>query len=86
APDGIVREGDVLTEAESGDFVLCRTTMPLVKLFFEFLVQHKKAIIKGSDIGVHLIELIGKITTISDLKTFWENELLDFRKDLKNKG
>ena len=86
APEGTVREGDVLTEAESGDFVLCRTTMPLVKLFFEFLVQHKKAIIKGSDIGVHLIELIGKITTIGDLKIFWENELLDFRKDLKSKG
>jgi DNA helicase-2/ATP-dependent DNA helicase PcrA len=86
APEGTVREGDVLTEAESGDFVLCRTTMPLVKLFFEFLVQHKKAIIKGSDIGIHLIELIGKIATLSELKTFWENELLDFRKDLKSKG
>ena len=86
APDGIVREGDVLTEAESGDFVLCRTTMPLVKLFFEFLVQHKKAIVKGSDIGIHLIELIGKIKTIKELTEYWELELLNFRKDLKTKG
>ena len=86
APDGVVREGDVLTEAESGDFVLCRTTMPLVKLFFEFLVQNKKAIVKGSDIGVHLIELIGHIATLSELKVFWEQELQNFRADLKSKG
>lgn len=86
APDGIVREGDVLNEAESGDFVLCRTTMPLVKLFFEFLVQHKKAIVKGSDIGIHLIELIGKITTLSELKSYWETELQNFAVDLKSKG
>jgi DNA helicase II / ATP-dependent DNA helicase PcrA len=86
APDGIVREGHVLEEAESGDFVLCRTTMPLVKLFFEFLVQHKKAIVKGSDIGVHLKELIGKIKTLAELKTFWEQELDNFKADLKSKG
>ena len=86
APDGIVREGSVLTEAESGDFVLCRTTMPLVKLFFEFLIQNKKAIVKGSDIGVHLIELIGHITSLSELKTFWEQELQNFSADLKSKG
>ena len=86
APDGIVREGNVLTEAESGDFVLCRTTMPLVKLFFEFLIQNKKAIIKGSDIGIHLIELIGKINNIKELINFWEQELLNFRLDLKSKG
>lgn len=86
APDGVVREGDVVAEAQSGDFVLCRTTMPLVKLFFEFLTQHRKAIIKGSDIGVHLIELIGKINNIEKLITFWEGELASFRKDLKKEG
>jgi len=86
APDGLVRDGDVLKEAESGDFILCRTTMPLVKLFFEFLTQHKKAIIKGSDIGIQLIELIGKINNLSKLVTFWESELSIFRKDLKADG
>lgn len=86
APDGIVRDGNVLEEAQSGDFVLCRTTMPLVKLFFEFLTQHKKAIIKGSDIGLQLIDLIGKINNIEKLKNFWENELSVFRKDLKSTG
>jgi len=86
APEGLVRDGNVLEEAESGDFVLCRTTMPLVKLFFEFLTQNKKAIIKGSDIGVHLIELIGKINSIEKLKSFWETELAKFKKDLKSEG
>jgi len=86
APEGSVRDGNVLQEAESGDFVLCRTTMPLVKLFFEFLTQQKKAIIKGSDIGVHLIELIGKINNIEKLILFWEGELASFRKDLKKEG
>jgi superfamily I DNA/RNA helicase len=86
APDGIVRDGSVIAEAQSGDFVLCRTTMPLVKLFFEFLTQNKKAIIKGSDIGVHLIELIGKINNIENLITFWNKELAKFRKELKADG
>lgn len=86
APDGIVREGDVLTEAESGDFILCRTTMPLVKLFFQFLIQNKKAIIKGSDIGVHLIELIGKINNLKELIEFWEDELIAFSSTLKSSG
>jgi superfamily I DNA/RNA helicase len=86
APDGDVRDGNVLTEAQSGDFVLCRTTMPLVKLFFEFLTQGKKAIIKGSDIGIHLIELIGKINNLPKLVSFWEEELAAFRRDLKANG
>jgi len=86
APDGDVRDGNVITEAQSGDFVLCRTTMPLVKLFFEFLTQQKKAVIKGSDIGIHLIELIGKINNLEKLVKFWEEELAAFRRDLKANG
>ncbi len=86
APEGSVRDGNVLEEARSGDFVLCRTTMPLVKLFFEFLTQQRKAIIKGSDIGLHLIELIGKINSIDKLINFWESELAKYKKDLKSEG
>jgi DNA helicase II / ATP-dependent DNA helicase PcrA len=86
APDGIVRNGSAINEAKGGDFILCRTTMPLVKLFFEFLLQHKKAIVKGSDIGLHLIELIGKIKTIDELAKYWERELNNFKHDLTVKG
>ncbi len=86
APDGLVRDGNVVSEAQSGDFILCRTTMPLVKLFFEFLTQKRKAIIKGSDIGLQLIELIGQINTLEKLVTFWNAELAKFKKDLKADG
>ena len=86
APDGIVRDGSVLEEAESGDFVLCRTTMPLIRLFFEFLLQQKKAVIKGSDIGIHLIELIGSYKSLDKLTTHWRNALNDYGKELKAKG
>jgi DNA helicase-2/ATP-dependent DNA helicase PcrA len=86
APDGVVREGSILDEAESGDFVLCRTTMPLVKLFFHFLLQKKKAVIKGSDIGLSLIEMIGTNRTIEALTEHWEKEMADFRADMRKKG
>jgi DNA helicase-2/ATP-dependent DNA helicase PcrA len=45
AIDGQVREGDVLAEAESGDFILSRTAAPLIDLFFMFLDENKKATI-----------------------------------------
>ena len=86
APEGIVREGSVLSEAESGDFVLCRTTMPLVKLFFDFLGREKKATIKGSDIGIQLIELIGKTNTLPELIQFWNHEIETFKNDLLDTG
>jgi len=86
APEGIVRNGSVLDEAKDGDFVLCRTTMPLIKLFFEFLTQHKKVVIKGSDIGLQLIELIIKIKSIGALDKYWTYKLQKFRKDLQREG
>lgn len=87
APEGIVRQnGNVLEEATNGDFVLCRTTMPLVELFFQFLAKDKKAIIKGSDIGVHLIELIGNIDTVENVVKHWNKELTNFRNELFNSG
>jgi len=86
APEGSVRDGNVLEEAQSGDFVLCRTTMPLVRLFFQFITQHKKAVIKGSDIGNNLIELMGTINNLEKLISYWESELAAFRNDLRKEG
>ena len=83
---GIVREGDVLTESQSGDLILCRTTTPLIKLFFHFLVNHKKAYIRGNDIGIRLIELIGSCQTLPDLKNHWDRELKKYQNDLYSKG
>jgi len=86
AHQGIVRNGSILEEATDGDFVLCRTTMPLVKLFFTFMLQEKKAIIKGSDIGISLVEMTKDHTNIPDLIRFWNKELTDFAKVLKARG
>jgi superfamily I DNA/RNA helicase len=86
AHDGIVREGSILKEARDGDFVLCRTTMPLVKLFFTFLLENKKAIIKGSDIGISLVEMTKEHKSVVETLKFWDGELLDFEKLLRSKG
>jgi len=84
--NGIVRDGDVLTEPESGDFILCRTTAPLVKLFFHFLVNGEKATIKGSDIGLSLIDMIGDFKNQIELVNHWRNKLSKLGTDLKNAG
>jgi hypothetical protein len=87
APDGIVRyDGNVLIEAKEGDFVLCRTTAPLVKLFFELLSQDKKVMIKGSDIGLKMLDLIGNIDTIDNLIKHWQDELWQYKNDLYKEG
>ena len=86
APEGSVRKGNVLEEASDGDFVLCRTTAPLIQLFFEFLTQRKKAVIKGADIGLQIIDLIGKMGSLDDLIIFWEQELVRYRTELSDQG
>jgi superfamily I DNA/RNA helicase len=86
AHEGLVREGSILKEARDGDFVLCRTTMPLVKLFFTFLLDKKKAIIKGSDIGISLVEMTKNHKSVAETLKFWDNELKEFEKNLKSKG
>lgn len=86
AADGIVRNGNVLIEAEDGDFVLSRKTFPLVKLFFELLVDNKKAYIKGSDIGESLIDFTKDHTTTSQLDASLTNKLAEYREKLRKHG
>ncbi|GAG99934.1 unnamed protein product, partial [marine sediment metagenome] len=78
--------GSILDEAKDGDFVLCRTTMPLVKLFFTFLLEKKKAIIKGSDIGISLVEMTKNHKSVAETLKFWGGEIKEFEKTLKSKG
>lgn len=54
--DGLVRSGNIY-EIEEGDLVLCRTTRPLIALFFELLESNKKATIVGKDIETGLLQL-----------------------------
>jgi len=85
APDGIVMKGTI-ADAIDGDFVLCRTTAPLVVLFFELLAEGKKVTIKGSDIGLSLLEMIKKYRSLATMGGGIHNELMQMQGMLRKKG
>jgi len=65
-------KGEIQLEASyadpvQGDMVLCRNTLPLVKLCYSYIGNGKKAYIKGRDIGKSLIALTNRWKT-NDLK------------------
>lgn len=86
APDGIVRTGSAIDEAGDGDFILARKTLPLVRLFFNFLVMKKKATIKGSDFGINLIHMIEDSSSLGQLGAKLTNNLKTFREKLERSG
>lgn len=86
AHEGQVRRGDVISEPEDGDFVLCRVTAPLIKLHFEYIVTGRKAVIKGADIGLSLIEMTVDFKSTGRLMGHWQNELKNLRVELRRKG
>lgn len=65
-PKGIGTIVDCTTEefekqVRAGDFVICRTTAPLVKRCLRALARGQKAYVKGREISEKLIELIEKV-------------------------
>lgn len=86
AEDGIVRTGCALDEATDGDFILARKTLPLVRLFFNFLLLKKKATIKGSDFGVNLIHMVEDSKSLAQLGATLTNNLATFRDKLIKSG
>lgn len=86
APEGVVRTGSVLDEAEDGDFVLARKSLPLVRLFFQFLLEKKKATIKGADIGANLIHMVDGHASLAQLGASLTNSLAKFREKLLSSG
>lgn len=86
APDGVVRDGSVLDEANDGDFVLCRTTEPLVRLFFELLERGKTAYIKGSDIGIEIKNMCEGFDNLGVLKNYWEKKINELKANILNSG
>ncbi len=86
AEDGIVREGNVLEEAQPGDFVLSRTNKPLIKLFFEFFLRKKKAIVKGSDFGSKILAVAAKYSKKEDMLTDLDYHLKKYRIELIDGG
>lgn len=49
---------EFLADVRDGDFVLCRTTAPLVKRCLELIGKRRKAVVKGRDIGQGLIAFL----------------------------
>jgi superfamily I DNA/RNA helicase len=56
------------TECGEKDFVLCRTTAPLVQACLNFIREGRRAIVRGRDIGEGLINLISLNYKGNDLK------------------
>lgn len=77
--DGEVIDNGNLLYVKAGDFVLCRNTKPLVKLYFEFLLLEKPAYIKGSDIGKGLVKVLNEYKSLSSQDT-----LTEMNKELNN--
>jgi superfamily I DNA/RNA helicase len=86
AIDGVVRSGSALDEAGDGDFILARKTLPLVRMFFSFLIMKKKATIKGSDFGINLIHMIEGEKTLAQLGASLANNLTKFREKIEKHG
>lgn len=86
AHEGIVCEGDVLQDSRAGDFVLCRVNKPLVRLFFELFLRKKKAIIKGSDFGRRIVELVNKYDKREDMVDELNYQLNKYRMELIDHG
>lgn len=67
-----------LNELASADLVLCRTNAPLVEPCLKLIANHKKAIIRGRDIGKGLVASFKNITKrrkIKDIEEF--NKAID---------
>lgn len=65
----VITYDNVISKAQDGDLILCRTNAPLVKVAFNLIRMHKKAIVRGRDIGKNLIKIVDKYkcTNLNDL-------------------
>lgn len=61
APDGEIRYDCKIKDLKDGDMVLARTKAPLLKLYTKLLRKKVQCYIKGSDIGLNLIKMLGNI-------------------------
>lgn len=71
-PEGLVRRQGMIkyqTEIQDGDMALCRVNAPLVSQALKLIAAGRKAIIRGRDFGVSLINFVRKMKadTVGDL-------------------
>jgi len=57
-----IREDDLQKKAKEGDYVLCRTTVPLVSHCLRFIRNDIPAVILGRDIGKQIAGLVKRVT------------------------
>lgn len=81
AEKGFVGEGS-FSEAEEGDFILCRNNAPLVEAFIFLLRKGKKCTILGKEFGDELVHLIDSVDDVWGL----EQILMNMQTKLANKG
>jgi len=87
AVDGYAGPGEI-AEAEEGDMVICRNLKPLISIYFNLIVDNKKAYIKGKDIGQNLIRMIKPYEkdTLYQMSQGLIEELKTVEKELSSRG
>lgn len=75
AIEGIITYSNKIDDLKDGDMVICRNSLPLVKLYLTLLTNNINCYIKGIDIGENLLELLD----YSD-----SNDIKSLLKDLNN--
>lgn len=64
APDGEIVHNVSIKDIHDGDMVLCRTKMPLIKLYMRYLRMGAKSYVRGQDIGLNLLRMVDKTEQI----------------------
>lgn len=64
APGGEIVHNVSIKDIHDGDMVLCRTKMPLIKLYMRYLRMGVKSYVRGQDIGLNLLRMVDKTEQI----------------------
>ncbi len=68
---------DLLETVQEGDYVLCRTTAPIVQFALSLIRNQRKAIVKGREIGEGLLELVKHVDDLDE----YEQQMTERIKD-----
>lgn len=87
-PEGVVEDTTNMGEAEEGDMVICRNMKPLIPIYFEMILEGKKAYIRGKEIGQSLIRLLKPYVkkTLFQMSEGLSDELKKVYQELKSRG
>lgn len=61
AINGFINYNAKIEDLQDGDMVICRNTLPLVKLYIQLINDNVKCYLKGVDVGMNLLDLIQDI-------------------------